>query len=53
MYEIVLFALSTPSFTPASTASADAVESALEASSDVLATATMRGRSDPQGPSCP
>ena len=38
-------------FTPGTT-DPDDVESALEASSDVLATATMRGRSDPAGPSC-
>jgi hypothetical protein len=34
---------------PPDTSSADAVQDALEASNDVLDTATMRGRSNPAG----
>jgi Raf kinase inhibitor-like YbhB/YbcL family protein len=50
VYEFVLYALSTPEFDPSDTSSADAVQDALEASNDVLDTATMRGRSNPAGP---
>jgi phosphatidylethanolamine-binding protein (PEBP) family uncharacterized protein len=51
VYEFVLFALGTPSFDPGST-DPDAVEDAIAGSSDVLGTATMRARSDPNGPTC-
>lgn len=52
VYEFVLYALDTATFVPANTSSPDTVEAALEASSAVLGTATMRARSDPNGPSC-
>jgi Raf kinase inhibitor-like YbhB/YbcL family protein len=52
VYEFVLYALSTPTFTPADPADQNAVQDALDASDDVLATATLRARSDPAGPSC-
>jgi hypothetical protein len=52
VYEFVLYALDTATFDPANTNTPDTVEAALEASSAVLATATMRARSDPNGPSC-
>lgn len=50
VYEIVLYALGTPTFTPSNPNSADQVEAELEASDAVLGTARMRGRSDPAGP---
>lgn len=50
VYEFVLYALSVPQFDPPDTSSADAVQDAVEASSSVLDTATMRGRSNPAGP---
>ena len=52
VYEFVLYALDTATFDPANTNTPDTVEAALEASSAVLATATLRARSDPDGPSC-
>jgi phosphatidylethanolamine-binding protein (PEBP) family uncharacterized protein len=51
VYEFVLFALGTPSIDPGST-DPDDVEDAIAGSSDVLGTATMRARSDPNGPTC-
>lgn len=50
VYELVLYALSVSELEPPDTSSADAVQGALEASGDVLDTATMRGRSNPDGP---
>lgn len=50
VYEFVLYALSVSELEPPDTSSADAVQDALDASSDVLDTATMRGRSNPDGP---
>jgi Raf kinase inhibitor-like YbhB/YbcL family protein len=52
VYEFVLYALSTPTFTPPTADNQNAVQDALDASDDVLGTATMRARSDPNGPSC-
>lgn len=52
VYEFVLYALSTPTFTPPNPSDQNAVQDALDASDDVLGTATMRARSDPNGPSC-
>ncbi len=49
VYEFVLFALSVPSFDPAS-GNPDAVEDELAESDDVIATTTMRARSNPAGP---
>jgi phosphatidylethanolamine-binding protein (PEBP) family uncharacterized protein len=53
VYEFVLYALNTPIFVPDDTSSPDDVEASLEASSSVLATAKMRGRSDPDGSCTP
>jgi Raf kinase inhibitor-like YbhB/YbcL family protein len=50
VYEFVLYALSTPTFTPPNPNDQNAVQDALDASDDVLATATMRARSNPDGP---
>jgi phosphatidylethanolamine-binding protein (PEBP) family uncharacterized protein len=52
VYEFVLYALDRASFTPPD-ADPDAVENAIAGSGAVLATATMRGRSDPGGPCVP
>jgi Raf kinase inhibitor-like YbhB/YbcL family protein len=52
VYEFVLYALDTTTFTPPNATDQNAVQDALDASDDVLATATMRARSDPEGPSC-
>lgn len=49
VYEFVLFALATPSFDPEST-DPDEVEDAIAGSDAVLATASMRARSNPEGP---
>lgn len=49
VYEFVLFALSVPSFEPESD-DPDEVEQELAESDDVIATATMRARSNPAGP---
>ena len=51
VYEFVLYALSAPSFDPETT-DPDAVQVAIASSGQVLGTATMRARSDPDGPSC-
>lgn len=48
VYEFVLYALSTPTFDPGGATVQRDVELALVASANVLAAATMRGRSDPQ-----
>jgi hypothetical protein len=52
VYEFVLYALSTATFTPPDPNNQNAVQDALDASDDVLGTAVMRARSDPAGPSC-
>lgn len=52
VYEFVLYALDTATFEPSDDSDADAVEAELEASATVLDTATMRARSDPNGPTC-
>jgi Raf kinase inhibitor-like YbhB/YbcL family protein len=52
VYEFVLYALSTATFTPPDPNNQNSVQDALDASDDVIATATMRARSDPDGPSC-
>lgn len=52
VYEFVLYALDTPTFTPDDPDDPDAAHAALDASDAVLATATLRARSDPNGPSC-
>jgi Raf kinase inhibitor-like YbhB/YbcL family protein len=52
VYEFVLYALDTATFTPPNPNDQNAVQDALDASDDVLATATMHARSDPNGPSC-
>jgi Raf kinase inhibitor-like YbhB/YbcL family protein len=52
VYEFVLYALGTPTFTPPDPDDQNAVQAALDDSDDVLGTATMRARSDPDGPSC-
>jgi Raf kinase inhibitor-like YbhB/YbcL family protein len=52
VYEFVLYALDTATFTPANAGDQNAVQSALDESTAVLGTATMRGRSDPNGPTC-
>jgi phosphatidylethanolamine-binding protein (PEBP) family uncharacterized protein len=52
VYEFVLYALSTPNFDPADEGSADAVQDALDTAPAVLATASVRARSDPNGPGC-
>ena len=52
VYEFTLYALSTATFEPVSTDTPDDVQAELEASNDVIDTTTMRGRSDPNGPSC-
>jgi Raf kinase inhibitor-like YbhB/YbcL family protein len=52
VYEFVLYALSTATFTPPDPNNQNSVQDALDASDDVLGTATMRARSDPAGPSC-
>jgi phosphatidylethanolamine-binding protein (PEBP) family uncharacterized protein len=49
VYEFVLFALSVPSFEPESD-DPDEVEAELAESDDVIATTTMRARSNPEGP---
>jgi hypothetical protein len=45
-------ALDTATFTPPNAGDQNAVQSALDESTAVLGTATMRGRSDPNGPTC-
>jgi phosphatidylethanolamine-binding protein (PEBP) family uncharacterized protein len=52
VYEFVLYALSTPTFTPPDAQNVNSVRDALNASDDVLGTATLRARSDPDGPTC-
>jgi Raf kinase inhibitor-like YbhB/YbcL family protein len=52
VYEFVLYALSTATFTPPDPNNQNSVQDALDASDDVLGTATMRARSDLAGPSC-
>jgi Raf kinase inhibitor-like YbhB/YbcL family protein len=52
VYEFVLYALSTATFTPPDPNNQNGVQDALDASDDVLGTATMHARSDPAGPSC-
>jgi hypothetical protein len=52
VYEFVLYALSTATFTPPDAEDQNSVRDALDASDDVLATATIRARSDPAGPTC-
>jgi hypothetical protein len=49
VYEFVLFALSAPSFEPSSE-DPDEVEEEIVDSGDVIATATLRARSNPDGP---
>jgi Raf kinase inhibitor-like YbhB/YbcL family protein len=50
VYEFVLYALDTATFTPANAGNQDAVQSELDASNAVLGTTTMRARSNPDGP---
>jgi phosphatidylethanolamine-binding protein (PEBP) family uncharacterized protein len=50
VYELVLYALDSATFEPADPTDPDAVESALDASDAVIATTTMRARSNPDGP---
>jgi phosphatidylethanolamine-binding protein (PEBP) family uncharacterized protein len=50
VYELVLYALDAATFTPPNAADPDAVESALDDSAAVLATTTIRARSNPAGP---
>jgi Raf kinase inhibitor-like YbhB/YbcL family protein len=52
VYEFVLYALSTTTFTPPDAQNQNSVRDALNASDDVIATATMRGRSDPARQPC-
>ena len=52
VYEFVLFALDSDDFIPDAPTDPDAVEDALRSSQALLGTATMRARSDPNGPSC-
>jgi phosphatidylethanolamine-binding protein (PEBP) family uncharacterized protein len=50
VYEFVLYALDTDTFEPPNPEDPDEVQDALDASSAVLDTATLRARSDPAGP---
>jgi hypothetical protein len=50
IYEFVLYALDTATFTPANAADQNAVQNELDASDAVLGTTTMRARSNPDGP---
>jgi phosphatidylethanolamine-binding protein (PEBP) family uncharacterized protein len=50
VYEIVLYALGTPTFEPKNPDSADAVEAELMAEKSLLGTASLRARCNPVGP---
>jgi Raf kinase inhibitor-like YbhB/YbcL family protein len=50
VYEFVLYALDTATFTPANAGDQNAVQNELDASDAVLGTTTMRARSNPDGP---
>jgi Raf kinase inhibitor-like YbhB/YbcL family protein len=50
VYEFVLYALDTATFTPADAGNQNAVQSELDASDAALGTTTMRARSNPDGP---
>jgi Raf kinase inhibitor-like YbhB/YbcL family protein len=50
VYEFVLYALGTATFTPPNAGNQDAVQNELDASDAVLGTTTMRARSNPDGP---
>lgn len=52
VYELVLYALDSADFVPDAPNDPDAVQEALATSQALLGTATMRARSDPNGPSC-
>jgi phosphatidylethanolamine-binding protein (PEBP) family uncharacterized protein len=52
VYEFVLYALDSAAFVPPNANDQNAVQTALDGSDAVLDTATMRARSDPNGPSC-
>jgi Raf kinase inhibitor-like YbhB/YbcL family protein len=52
VYEFVLYALATTTFTPPDAQNQNSVRDALNASDDVIATATMRARSDPARQPC-
>jgi hypothetical protein len=52
VYEFVLYALDTATFAAPGSTDPDDVQAALDESTALLGTATMRGRSDPNGPTC-
>jgi len=52
VYEFVLYALSTPTFTPTAADNQNSVRNELNDSDEVLGTATMRARSDPARMPC-